>query len=178
MVELGTSRSFVPGGKRGCMVNDPRYWKPMRPRRWDWGAGLFTRMAAEELALRGAHVHTVDISADAIAIARVITADFAGSITYHVMSSEAFLAGFDGPIDLLYMDTGETGEEASRLHRREAELALRRDLLASRAIVIVDDANVPGQPVSKGALSIPYFCAHGFQITRAGYQVVLERPGA
>ena len=176
VVELGTSRSFVSGHQRGCMVNDRRYWQPSRPKAWDWGAGLFTRMAAEHLAPRSPRIHTVDVSPDAIAISRVITADFAWLITYHVLASEQFLSSFEHPIDLLYMDTGETGPEASLLHLREATIVVRRELLSPHAIVLIDDVDVPGQPASKGTLSIPYFRAHGFDVVRSGYQAVLERP--
>src|SRR5690242_10072510 len=50
VVELGTSRSFVPGGFAGCLVNDIRYWRPHEPRFWDWGAGTFTRVCVEHLS--------------------------------------------------------------------------------------------------------------------------------
>ncbi len=178
VVELGTSRSFVSGDRPGCMVNDTRYWKPATPEAWDWGAGIFTRMCAEHLYPHRPRIHSIDVSADAIEISRVITADFADLVTYHHMSSEAFLAGFAGPIDLLYMDTGETGPEASALHLREAELVVGRGLLSHDAIVLVDDVNLPGQTVSKGELSIPYLCRNGFAIALSDYQVVLHRPRA
>ena len=34
VVELGTTRSFVPAGVPGCMVNDPALWMPNDPARW------------------------------------------------------------------------------------------------------------------------------------------------
>src|SRR5437762_2003509 len=47
VVETGTSRSFVTGGLPGCLSSDPKYWNPHKPENWDWGAGIFTRVAAE-----------------------------------------------------------------------------------------------------------------------------------
>ena len=47
IVELGTTRSFVHGGLAGCNSDDPQYWTPDNPERWDWGAGCFTRMVSE-----------------------------------------------------------------------------------------------------------------------------------
>ena len=57
IVELGMSRSFVGGGRKGCMVNDVWYWNPASPRDWDWGAGLFTRMCAMHLQEYGPAIH-------------------------------------------------------------------------------------------------------------------------
>ena len=50
VVELGTTRSFVHGGLPGCGLDDAHYWQPYNPESWDWGAGFFTRIAAECLA--------------------------------------------------------------------------------------------------------------------------------
>lgn len=176
VVELGTTRSFVSGGFPGCMVNDPRYWNPSEPRMWDWGAGVFTRVAAEHLQEHGPEIHSVDVSLAAIQISQVITADLAHLITYHHQSSEDFLRSFSGPIDLLYMDAGETGMGADQLHLREAMIVIERRLLSPRAVVLIDDVHVPGATASKGSLSIPYLCQQGFRMRSAGYQVVLQAP--
>jgi hypothetical protein len=178
IVELGTTRSFVSGGHPGCMVNDAKYWKPAEPRLWDWGAGMFTRMCPIHLKGYRPQIHSVDISAEAIEISRVITADVADLITYHHSTSEEFLNAFPEPIDLLYMDAGETGQGAEQLHFREASIVLGRQLLSPRGIVLIDDVNIPGQSTSKGCLSIPLFLQHGFRIRSMGYQVVLQRPSA
>ena len=176
IVELGTSRSFVSGSRKGCMVNDVRYWNPAKPRNWDWGAGIFTRMCALHLQELKPEIHSVDLSADAIEISKVITADFSELITYHLTTSEDFLHAFNVKIDLLYMDTGETEMEADELHLREAKIVLARQLLSPNAIVLIDDVNVPGKTASKGKHSIPLFCKNGFQIKISDYQVVLQRP--
>src|SRR5262245_2332079 len=175
IVELGTTRSFVSGGRPGCMVNDRRFWNPTDPSGWDWGAGMFTRMCAEHLEDHFPEIHSVDISAAAIEIARVITAALKTPVIYHHTSSEHFLQTFRGKIDLLYMDAGETEAEADKLHLREATIVLARQLLTSRAVVLIDDVHVPGTTSSKGRLSIPFFLERGFQIRSSDYQVVLQR---
>ncbi len=176
-VELGTSRSFVSGGHKGVMVNDARYWKPGRPERWDWGGGLFTRMCPLHLGERvGFTFHSVDISGDAIEISKVMTADYAHLVNYHLMSSVDFLRGFEGPIDLLYMDAGETGSGADELHLAEAHVVVGRGLLSRRGIVLIDDVNMPGTTASKGRLSIPYFLEHGFELAMFEYQAALRAP--
>ena len=144
IVELGTSRSFVSGGREGCMMNDARYWTPDQPDNWNWGRACSRGCAAEQLQGCRPPIHTVDISRDALEISRVITADFAGMIHYHLTSSEDFLQSFQGPIDLLYMDAGETGAGANQLHWRKARIALARQLFSPQAIVLIDDVNVPG----------------------------------
>src|SRR5439155_14104723 len=76
IVELGTTRSFVHGGLPGCNDSNPRYWTPNQPERWDWGAGCFTRMAAECLAHLNPTIITIDLESEHLRRCTVITADF------------------------------------------------------------------------------------------------------
>lgn len=175
IVELGTSRSFVSAEFEGCMANDLIYWEPENPSRWDWGAGLFTKMCAMSLQMYRPHIHSVDISADAIEISKAILDEHLGMITYHLMSSEEFLNSFSGKIDLLYMDAGETGAGAEYLHLREAEILISRKLLSERALILIDDVNIPGTSASKGKYSVPYFCKQGFDIIISDYQTLLQK---
>jgi hypothetical protein len=180
VVELGTSRSFVDGKFQGCMQSDPRYWRPFEPRYWDWGAGIFTRMCPLHLQAYGVRLHTVDTSAAALAIARTITSAYADSIDYHLMSSLRFLQQYQvepsqGLIDFVYMDAGETGPQSAQLHLQEAQLLIARPILSKRALILIDDVNLgPGQ-ASKGAYSIPFLLAHGFEVVMEDYQVLLQR---
>jgi tetratricopeptide (TPR) repeat protein len=175
IVELGTSRSFVPADIEGCRVNDPKYWDRDRPENWDWGAGIFTRMCAMHLESHKPVIHTVDISSDAINICKVITSDYSHMISYHIMKSEDFLSHFEGKIDLLYMDTGESEEQADKLHLKEAQIALSRNLFSENAIILIDDVNIPGMNNSKGRYSIPFLHQNGFHLSLFDYQVLLQR---
>ena len=74
----------------GCNLDDIKYWNIQSPQDWDWGAGFFTRMAAESLAHLNPVIHTVDISASHIKRCKIITADLSNYIMYHVASSGTF----------------------------------------------------------------------------------------
>lgn len=176
IVELGTSRSFVPGGVEGCMINDPKYWQGEAPATWDWGSGLFTRMCAHHLRDRRPVIHSVDISSDAIEISRVICEPYLHLIEYHQERSEDFLARFDGQIDLLYMDAGEANEGAEQMHLREAQIVVDRDLVPPGGLILVDDVDMPEGYESKGKFSIPYLRDQGYELVEEGYQVLLRRP--
>ncbi len=175
IVELGTSRSFVSGGNEGCMSSDRKYWKPNDPSKWDWGAGIFTRMCAMHLQASRPEIHTVDCDPNAIEISKVISAEYRELITYHVVTSESFLKSFEGKIDFLYMDAGETQNGAAQLHLRESKIAIDRGLFSAKAIVLIDDVTIPGRKESKGTHSIPYLTAHHFKVQRLDYQAVLQR---
>jgi hypothetical protein len=90
IVELGTTHSFTHGGLPGCNQDWPGFWTPKNPENWDWGAGSFTRMAAECLGYLNPVIYTIDLEAAHIARCKIITQDFASIMRYHVCSSEFF----------------------------------------------------------------------------------------
>ncbi len=196
IVELGASRSFVSGGSEGVMDDDPKYWEPDRPECWDWGAGIFSRVAAEAIAGSEAELHSVDPSDRAIAISRTITEPVEANVELHQTTSTEFLRTFDKPIDLLYMDHHETCEEGALLHLSDARLVVDFNLMAEGGVIAVDDVHVHGvlreRMVSlmrsmggqrdlhfgKGKYSIPYLRSAGLNVLYEGYQVVLGRSDA
>jgi len=130
VVELGTSRSFTHGGiPAGCNVNDGAYWHPATMEDWDWGAGMFLRVAADCLGhVPHLSLTTVDLQRDHIARARRMNAADFPFIAFVVADSVAFLEAYDvaakGQIDLLYMDTADVHpiEPSAELHLREAQV--------------------------------------------------------
>lgn len=184
MVELGTSRSFVHGGEIGCNSNDTRYWQPNNPRVWDWGAGFFTRVAAECLQEHYSIFHTVDLMADHINRCKIMTQPFAAKIQYHVNSSQNFLRNFQGKIDLLYMDTGDMTpiESTARLQLEEAQIVVQRNLIAPGGLILIDDVRntTPKKfgeqsDYGKAKYSLEYLLANGFKIIADEYQLLLQR---
>ncbi len=185
VVELGTSRSFVHGGHPGCNLDDTKYWNSNKPEDWDWGAGFFTRMAAESLSHLNPIIHTVDLARSHIERCKVITADVSEYIMYHVASSVDFLKEcMQQSIDLLYVDTGDMTpiEPTALLQLEEAQVIVERDLLSPNGIILIDDVRnqTPKQfgetsELGKAKYSIPYFLAHGFEIVADEYQVVLRK---
>ncbi|MFO0929418.1 MAG: class I SAM-dependent methyltransferase [Gemmataceae bacterium] len=140
----------------------------------DWaGAGFFTYLMAAYLARRGGILHSVDVSAASCRFAREWTAVFGDAARMHQGDSVAFLAGFDGPIDVLYLDSLDTTEPGHAEHAlRELEAALPR--LHDRSLVVVDDAPWrAGAFTGKGARVVPWLLGRGWAVGYGGYQVVL-----
>lgn len=186
VVELGTTRSFTHGGLPGCNQDNPVYWTPKNFENWDWGAGSFTRVAAECLAHLNPIIHTIDLEAAHIKRCELITSDFKSSMRYHVISSIDYLKVSDFPngIDLLYLDTGDMTpiEPTARLQLEEARIIVERNLIAPHGIILIDDVRnqTPKQfgetsDLGKSKYSIPYLLAHGFEIVEDEYQVILKR---
>jgi len=186
VVELGTSRSFNHGGLIGCNSNDTVHWRPNQPETWDWGAGFFTRMAAESLAHLSPAIHTVDLMADHINRCKIMTADFSKIISYHVKDSVAFLKKcyFSDGIDLLYVDTGDMTpiEPTALLQLEEVKVIVERNLLARDGLLLIDDvknrtpkAYGEKSDLGKSKYSIPYLLQHGYEILMDEYQVILRK---
>jgi hypothetical protein len=140
----------------------------------DWpGAGFFTYLAGAYLQRCGGHLHSVDLSAENCAFAREWTSVFGETVSIHQGDSVQFLAGFAGPIDVLYLDSLDTTEPGHAEHAlRELQVALPR--LHQRCVVVVDDTPWrTGAWTGKGALLVPWLLQRGWRIGYAGYQVLL-----
>lgn len=185
VVELGTSRSYVHGGLIGCNSDDPKYWTPNQPQNWDWGAGFFTRMAAESLQHVNPVIHTIDLARSHIERCKLMTKPFARLISYHVCSSVDYLKKMPPKsIDLLYLDTGDMWpiEPTANLQLEEAMEIVRRNLLTDNGIILIDDVRnqTPKKfgelsDLGKSKYAIPYLLMNGYEIIADGYQVILRR---
>ncbi|MBI5274766.1 MAG: hypothetical protein HY860_06930 [Chlamydiales bacterium] len=186
IVELGTLRSFVDGKYIGCNSDDTKYWESNNPEKWDWGAGFFSYLAAACLSELNPTIHTVDIISSHIKRCQTITAQFKHLFTYHVSSSEDFLNQCKSQsIDLLYMDTGDIYpiEPSAQLHLREAKIIVKKDLIPSGGLILIDDVKHP-VPIKldndktfmgKAKYSLPYLLSHGFEIIEDEFQVLLRK---
>ena len=206
VVELGTTRSFRGDGLRndgvnagcfdgGCTPEEVhRWWHPDDPSFWDWGAGFFGRLAALCLGHLGVEQHQVDFAEAHILRAQAINSDMQHVMYYH-STSEAFLESFEGQIDLLYLDTGDVSpiEPTALLHKREAEIIIKRDLVRPGGIILIDDVLHPtplqlkhdpqypelhAQPISalgKAKYSIPLLLENGYEMLENEFQVLLRR---
>jgi len=185
VVELGTTRSFVHGGSPGCNTSNLAYWTPNNPENWDWGAGFFTRVAAESLVHLHPTIHTIDIDFTHIYRSAIITYDFRKMIQYHICSSFDFLKQVQPQsIDLLYLDTGNMTpiEETARMQLAEARIIVERNVLSPNGIILIDDVRnqTPRtfgdtSGLGKAKYSIHYFLANGYEILMDEYQVILRR---
>jgi hypothetical protein len=185
IVELGTTRSFVDLQYRGCRSADPIFWNENDPSIWDWGAGVFTRVAAEVIFQTENMLYTVDPSPEAISISKKITEPFLNNVEHCAVSSTNFLSNIEGEIDVIYMDHHETSEEGALLHLQDAKIILEKRLLTDNALVLIDDVHIDvqsingaitqPQPLGKGKYSIPFFEQNGYERIYNGYQVILKK---
>lgn len=188
IVELGTIRSFVHGGVEGCNSDDTKYWNPERCEDWDWGAGLFSLLAADEFIDQDVSVHTVDISEAHINRSKIVTGHLSHKIMYHVQDSLAFIEAFESKyskkIDLLYIDTGDmTPIEQTALHQlREAQAVVDSDVISDGGLILIDDVMNPAPIIlsneksllGKAKYSLPYL-KNKFSIISDEYQVLLRK---
>ena len=173
IVELGTSRSFVTGGVQGCLSPDPIYWYPNHPELWDWGAGIFTKVFAENLEGQNYKLHTVDPSKEAYTIVKTMCSEY-DEVNIHLTDSTNFLNSFTEKIDFLYMDHMETSEEAAILHLTDAKLIVDKKLMSENGIILIDDIG-PDIIDGKGKYSIPYLLDNGYKTVIHEYQVLMIR---
>jgi hypothetical protein len=189
IVELGTTRSFVDELYPGCRCTDPAYWNEENLSQWDWGAGIFTRVAAEIIHSTDNILYTVDPLKEAIIISKRITEAFKGNIEYCNFSSTNFLLNIEGEIDLIYMDHHETCEEGAILHLQDAKIIVEKKLLSDSGLILIDDVHIShnsehpigriensqSDSLGKGKYSIPFLEAHGYKKRFEGYQVIMEK---
>lgn len=189
IVEFGTSRSFVNGGVPGCMSDDIKYWNDDDISRWDWGAGIFTRVCAEMIDGTQNVLYTVDPSKCAINISKTLTSKFSNNIEYILTTSTNFIKNTQNKIDILYMDHHETCEDGASLHLKDIKLILNKNLLSRDALILIDDVhlnhNLPAPLGSdlkisfdnygKGKYSIPFLLSKKYRIIFEGYQVILAK---
>lgn len=180
IIELGTSRSFVDGRFEGCCSNDPIYWEKNNPDKWDWSAGLFTKVFSK-LCPTGKLI-TVDNISTHIEISKIINEE-AKNIEYYVNESVEFLREFQEKADLIYIDTGDLVpvEDIAELHLKEVKMIVEKDLLAKEGMILIDDIKsvlVNQEDTSEygiGKYAIPYLLENGFKIEMYEYQIILRK---
>ena len=181
IVELGTSRSFVDGRFEGCNSDDSKYWDATRPEKWDWSAGIFTKVFST--LFPNSRFHTIDLMKSHINRCMIMNSD-SKNITYNVSSSEDFLNNFKEKVDLLYLDTGDMTpiEYTAQLHLREAKIIVEKDIVNKDGLILIDDVksvvpkiNGESSDLGKAKYSIPYFLENGYEIIMSEYQYVLKK---
>ncbi len=142
----------------------------------DWpGAGMFGYLAGAFLSRHGGRLVSVDSDPGKCQFARDYTAAFSGIVQVVNADSVDFLSGFPGRIDLLYLDSLDSGEPGSAEHNlNEAKAAV--DKLGPKSLVAVDDTTFGhGGWSGKGALTVPYLLSTGWQAAYSGHQTALVR---
>jgi hypothetical protein len=183
IVELGTIRSFVDGRFEGCNMSDKKYWDENNPTKWDWSAGMFSRVFCENLTGKKHQITTVDINDDHISRCKIITKKFK-NINYIHSSSEDYLKNLKEKVDVIYLDTGDMTpvEENALIQLLEVHLIVDRDLLNINGLIIIDDICNPEirkaeetDKYGKSKYSIPYLLDNNFEIIFNEYQIILRK---
>jgi hypothetical protein len=182
IIELGTCHSFVDGSLEGCDSPDIKYWHPDKPEMWDWGAGVFSLMAA--IALPQATIWTVDVSSGALERCKVMTEPYTKKFHYVCDDAEHFLREFQGQADLIYFDAGFVWppEPFATENLNQAKTVIERQLLREGGKILMDDTNTPVPaeygmpcPLGRARYSLPYFLANDFEIELQTFQTLLRR---
>ena len=174
IVELGTSRSFVDGDIEGCMSTNTDYWFPNNPEKWDWGAGIFTKVFSENLKNENVMLHTVDPKDEAIQIVSVMCAD-CSNVDVIQNHSTSFLKSVPYKIDFLYMDYVEVSEDATEEHLVDVKLIVQLDLMSEDGVILIDDVGDNISTHTPGKYIIPYLLQNGYQQIAHEHQVLLIR---
>ena len=170
IVELGTSRSFVSGR----IENGVKYWEPNNPKKWDWGAGCFTKVFADNLKDYNVNIYSVDPCPRAN---RVVKTIIRNNKTVEVIQeySTDFLNKIDFKIDMLYMDHMESSKQACAVHLYDSKLLIEKDLMSEKALILIDDTPADSGIRSKGLMSIPYLLDNGYTTVLHEYQILLSK---
>jgi len=183
ILELGTSRSYVDGRFEGCNESDDKYWEPNNPDKWDWSAGLFTRIFAEEFN-ELINLDTLDSNKEHLRRSKLMLGNNSKNINFIKSTSENYLKSTDKKYDVIYLDTGDMipVEDTALLQLIEANQIVERNLLNINGLLIIDDVRNPTPKIvgetnnlGKAKYSIPYLLEHNFEIVMDEYQVILKK---
>ena len=125
----------------------------------DLGAGMSTSVFGEFVSRYGGRLHTVDLSAENLAICKESTAAWKDSIEYNCSDSIAWLLAGAVQADLLYLDSLDypVGEQAGDLAAQHAaqehclnefKAAESSGVVSSETLIMADDSQLPagGKP--------------------------------
>lgn len=176
ILELGTTRSFVNGAYPGCLHDDPVYWEPGAPEKWDWGAGAFTLLFAEEYKNTEIKITTVDIDQRHLNRCKIMVDQFK-NVDYICSDSATYLKSLpEQSIDLIYQDTADCDDYGCRIHEQEAHIIVNQNILKPKGLLLIDDnINYDTSLPSKAKYSLPIYVQAGYKILFMGKQILLQK---
>lgn len=119
----------------------------------DLGAGMSTSIFGEYVSNYGGRVITVDLFQKHLDICKECTLEWEKNISYIESDSLVFLANYQGPVDLLYLDSydypiGDTewdmGERVNSQSHCLKEFMLIRNRLEPGTLLLLDDNMLEG----------------------------------
>jgi hypothetical protein len=144
----------------------------------DWSAGYSTYLFAAYLSQReNGNLISVDNDALHIATAKKLIEPWDKWKKCRFVKSDSikFLKGYDGAIDVLFLDSLDTYELGCAEHGL-AEFQAAEHCLTPLSLVVYDDTTYDkNEWKGKGALGVPYLLGNGWKAVSCGYQVVLQK---
>jgi hypothetical protein len=180
IVELGTIRSFVDGRFEGCNMDDTKYWEPNNPKKWDWSAGLFTRIMAE---FTNCNINTIDTNNNHLARCKLINKKYK-HVKYIQNTSEKYLRELNKQKDIFYLDTGDMTpiEDMALLQLLEAHIIVDRNLIVKNGLIVLNNVRNPITKINgedndygRAKYTIPYLLENGFEIVFDEFVVILKK---
>lgn len=139
----------------------------------DWGgAGFSTALFGRYCHLTGGKLTSFDLDQGNVNYANKWCRQFDDTVNVVCCRGNDGLKLFEGYIDVLYLDSLDTGVDGHKECNLE-EFQTAEEKISANGIVIIDDT--PDMSTGKGALTVPYAISKGWKILYSGYQVVMSR---
>lgn len=144
------------------------------------GDGASTILFGQWAKLHNAKLYSVDIDAQAVAVANreIKQMGLDEHVFTQVSDSIEYLSRFTQPVDLLYLDSydydkrDQVIQKASQEHHLKEFKAIENQL-GDQTVVLIDDCNLPGG--GKGKSVIVHMLANGWEVVMQDYQVILQK---
>ena len=142
----------------------------------DWaGAGFSTYLFGAAVERRGGRLHSIELSPENAAFAKLWTRDFGSAVIVHTQHSHEFLRSWKGPIDVFLSDSADTGTDGYQ-ETCLIECQLAAPHIRADGLLAIDDCVwKDGRWTGKGALAVPWLSENGWRVTYSGYQTLLMR---
>ena len=141
------------------------------------GAGFSTLLLGMFAAAHGGALISIDHDAEHCEFAQRTVAGLGEMVEVTESDSVAWLVNNERRIDVLYLDSRDSGQRGSASRNlREIQAAYPR--LHDGSIVAFDDTcYANGAFIGEGALSVPWLLEQGWRILHSGHQTILSRTG-
>ena len=123
----------------------------------------------------GGHLLTIDIDADALAVAEEVTREWADRTLYLASDSVEALRIRTKPIDALVLDSFDyhAGQEKEAQAHCLNEVLAALPKMSDRGIIAIDDCKLAGG--GKGGLAVPYLQGIGWKLDHDSYIAILTK---
>lgn len=139
----------------------------------DWGgAGFSTALFGRYCQLRRGTLTSFDLDQNNVSYAQNWCKQFGNSVQIKCCTGEQGIKEYTKKIDVLYLDSLDTGAEGHQ-QCNLGEFKAAESKLHEKSIVVIDDT--PNDNTGKGVLTVKYMLENGWKFLYRGYQVILSK---